>query len=113
LSVVKGKRIVLIDDSVVRGTTSRKIVQMMYERGAKEVQEAAIGRPVFRRVPSEDVEGVLERLLRDYFERREEGETVQRFFTRHGDEELLAVGLPGEHALDSEGPEGSEVAHAG
>jgi amidophosphoribosyltransferase len=37
LSVVKGKRIVLIDDSVVRGTTSRKIVQMMYERGAKEV----------------------------------------------------------------------------
>jgi ferredoxin-nitrite reductase len=76
-------------------------------------REAAIGRPVFRRVPSEDVEGVLERLLRDYFERREEGETVQRFFTRHGDEELLAVGLPGEHALDSEGPEGSEVAHAG
>ncbi|MGF1620742.1 MAG: amidophosphoribosyltransferase [Rhodomicrobiaceae bacterium] len=37
LSVVAGKRIVLIDDSVVRGTTSRKIVQMMYERGAKEV----------------------------------------------------------------------------
>ncbi len=37
LSVVSGKRIVLIDDSVVRGTTSRKIVQMMYERGAKEV----------------------------------------------------------------------------
>lgn len=34
---VTGKRIVLIDDSIVRGTTSIKIIQMMYERGAKEV----------------------------------------------------------------------------
>ena len=36
-SVVKGKRIVLIDDSVVRGTTSIKIVQMMRDAGAAEV----------------------------------------------------------------------------
>ncbi len=36
-SVVKGKRIVLIDDSIVRGTTSVKIVQMMREAGAREV----------------------------------------------------------------------------
>ena len=36
-SVVKGKRIVLIDDSIVRGTTSVKIVQMMREAGAAEV----------------------------------------------------------------------------
>jgi len=35
--VIRGKRIVLIDDSVVRGTTSKKIVQLMYEGGAKEV----------------------------------------------------------------------------
>ncbi|MBM3608592.1 MAG: amidophosphoribosyltransferase, partial [Alphaproteobacteria bacterium] len=35
--VVKGKRIVLIDDSIVRGTTSVKIVQMMREAGAREV----------------------------------------------------------------------------
>lgn len=36
-SIIAGKSIVLIDDSVVRGTTSKKIVQLMYEAGAREV----------------------------------------------------------------------------
>ncbi|WP_176591053.1 amidophosphoribosyltransferase [Sphingobium sp. EM0848] len=36
-ALIEGKRIVLIDDSIVRGTTSLKIVQMMREAGAKEV----------------------------------------------------------------------------
>ena len=34
---IKGKRIVLVDDSIVRGTTSQKIVNMMREAGASEV----------------------------------------------------------------------------
>ena len=36
-TIVKGKSIILIDDSLVRGTTCHKIVKMLYESGAKEV----------------------------------------------------------------------------
>ena len=43
---VRGKRIVLIDDSVVRGTTSKKIVQMMFEAGAREVHMRISSPPI-------------------------------------------------------------------
>jgi len=35
--IIEGKRIILIDDSIVRGTTSKKIVRMLKQFGAKEV----------------------------------------------------------------------------
>jgi amidophosphoribosyltransferase len=45
-AVVQGKRIVLIDDSLVRGTTSVKIVKMMREAGAKEVHFRIASPPI-------------------------------------------------------------------
>lgn len=44
--IVKGKRIVLIDDSIVRGTTSKIIVKMLREAGAKEVYMCITSEPV-------------------------------------------------------------------
>ena len=46
-SVVEGKRIIMIDDSIVRGTTSGQIVSMLKEAGAREVH-VRISSPAFR-----------------------------------------------------------------
>lgn len=43
---VAGKRVVLIDDSIVRGTTSVKIIEMMREAGAKEVHMRIASPPI-------------------------------------------------------------------
>jgi amidophosphoribosyltransferase len=45
-AVLEGKRVVLIDDSIVRGTTSLKIVRMVREAGAKEVHLRSASPPI-------------------------------------------------------------------
>lgn len=45
-SLVRGKRIVLVDDSIVRGTTSRKLVDLMKRAGATEVHVVVSSPPV-------------------------------------------------------------------
>lgn len=45
-SVVEGKRVVVIDDSIVRGTTSRRLVQILRRAGAKEVHFRISSPPV-------------------------------------------------------------------
>lgn len=44
--VLQGKRILIVDDSIVRGTTSRKLVQMLYAAGATEVHMRISSPPV-------------------------------------------------------------------
>jgi amidophosphoribosyltransferase len=61
--VVKGKRIVLVDDSIVRGTTSRKLVQMMRDAGATEVHfrisSPPIRHPDYYGIDTPDAEKLL------------------------------------------------------
>jgi amidophosphoribosyltransferase len=45
-AVLQGKRVVLIDDSIVRGTTSLKIVRMVREAGAREVHLRSASPPI-------------------------------------------------------------------
>ena len=45
--MLKGKRVVVVDDSIVRGITSRKIVKMIRNAGAKEVHVRISSPPIF------------------------------------------------------------------
>jgi amidophosphoribosyltransferase len=44
--VLSGKRVIVIDDSIVRGTTSRKLVENLFKSGAKEVHFLISSPPV-------------------------------------------------------------------
>jgi amidophosphoribosyltransferase len=74
-SIVAGKRVVMIDDSIVRGTTSRRIVSLLKEAGATEVHvriaSPAIKYPCFYGVDTSTVEELISHRmnvgeLRDY-----------------------------------------------
>jgi amidophosphoribosyltransferase len=96
-AVVKDKRVVLIDDSIVRGTTSVKIVRMMYEAGASEVHmrisSPPIKHPDFYGIDTPEQKSLLAAThtleeMREYI-----GVTSLAFLSVDG--VYRAVGLPG------------------
>jgi ferredoxin-nitrite reductase len=54
-------------------------------------RDAAIGKPIIRRVPSELVEDYVSRLFGTYLERRDAGETFSHFCVRTNDAELISI----------------------
>ncbi len=61
-------------------------------------RDAAIGKPLLRRVPSDQIEDCVARLFKAYLQRREPGESFTRFCARTSDEELVLLAR-NEHRL--------------
>ncbi|MBI3801955.1 MAG: nitrite/sulfite reductase [Deltaproteobacteria bacterium] len=88
-------------DIGLQGTTGRGVAGEKVEafdiilRGGLGAQ-AAIGKPVLRRVPSAQVENCLERLVQAYLDGRQAGESFKEFCDRCTDAELIAIAaIPG------------------
>ena len=74
-----------------RGVAGEKLeAYEIYLRGSLG-EDAAIGRPIVRRVPAADAKYYVERLVGAYIERRVPEERFKQFADRHSDEELVAI----------------------
>ncbi len=74
-----------------RGTAGEKMeAYEIYLRGGLG-HNAAIGRPILHRVPAAEINLYVERLIRAYLAERQNGERIQEFFSRHCDEDLIAI----------------------
>jgi amidophosphoribosyltransferase len=99
-AVISGKRIVLVDDSIVRGTTSRKIVQMMRDAGAAEVHfrisSPPITHPDYYGIDTPDAEKLLAATMDIEGMRKFIGADSLAFLSVDGI--YRAMGLPGRDA---------------
>jgi sulfite reductase beta subunit-like hemoprotein len=88
-----------VSDIGLQGTTARgeeaghdKLeAYEIYLRGGLG-EHAEIGRPLLRRVPTEEAPAYVERLVAAYLDRRQDGESFQSFARRTSDEELISIG---------------------
>lgn len=95
-ALIKGKRVVLVDDSVVRGTTSRKITQMILDAGAREVHfriaSPPTSWPCFYGVDTPDRENLLAATMSEEEMREHLSVDSIRFVSLDG--LYRAVGIP-------------------
>ena len=95
-ALIAGKRVVLVDDSVVRGTTSRKITQMILDAGAKEVHfriaSPPTAWPCFYGVDTPDRENLLAATMSEEEMRDHLSVDSIRFISLNG--LYRAVGIP-------------------
>jgi len=88
-----------VSDIGLQGTTARgeeaghdKLeAYEIYLRGGLG-ENAEIGRPLLRRVPTEEAPAYVERLVAAYLNERQEGESFQSFARRKSDQELISIG---------------------
>ncbi len=99
LKVVEGKRIVVVDDSIVRGTTSKRLVDMFYRAGAKEVHLRISSPPVISPCYYGINTPTYEELIGSHRQveeiRAQIGATSLGYLSHEG--MLEAVGLPDNH----------------
>jgi amidophosphoribosyltransferase len=65
--MLEGKRVILVDDSIVRGTTSRKIVEMVREAGAKEVHMRVASPMIFYPTSTASTRRIRDKLLANQY----------------------------------------------
>ena len=75
--VIRGKRVVLVDDSIVRGTTARRLIKMVREAGAKEVHLLSSSPPV--KYP--DFYGIATPFQKDLIGAQMKVPEIQKFIT--------------------------------
>ncbi len=96
--VVRGKRVILVDDSIVRGSTMRQVVGMLYEAGAKEVHVAITSPPVkfpdFYGINTPRPEELISTRMTNELLRKYTGATSLNFLSYDG--MIRATGLPAE-----------------
>ncbi len=94
--VVEGKRIVVVDDSIVRGTTSKNLVNMFFKAGAKEVHlrisSSPIISPCYYGIDMQTREELVGSRMKIEEICREIGATSLKYLSPQG--MLDAVGLP-------------------
>ncbi len=101
--IVEGKRVVIIDDSIVRGTTSMRLVSLLFKAGAKEVHLRIGSPPVISPCYYGINTPTYEELIGAHHSceqiRRKIGATSLAYLSRKG--MLEAIGLTAESACDA------------